>query len=524
MPTRSDSAADCADALGRPIVLLAATLALRLPALVRPYFFSSDEAVYSALAVRMLHGVDPYVGAVDHKPVGVDLLYAAVYAVTGPNHMFAIHVLLALVVWATALILARTAVLVSGNRAACLAGFFYVCASAAGMPRDVQPANTELLLNLPTAAAFWLVCRAVVRPVPDAKTESRDHLGWLAAAGVLTGIAGLFKYQASLAGVAWTIAVVQASGASSRTLRQLTALAAGFVVVAAGLCGYFYLRGEWDAFTFWGWRYNFSYIAALSARETAWNLLRRTGTMTLFWLPLVVLAIIAVRRRALPLIVIAWLACECIALSVGGRFFLYYYLIALPPLAVTAAIGAAAATMFRPGRRFTTSAGRAVAFFAAVSIAVSTTLAWTWQTIQPDFRREHDVESAVGEYVRTHSAPDDRLFVWGNASQIYYFADRVMGTRFAFCNYHTGKIWGSWAYEVDASDTSMFVVPRAWAELLDDLDRTPPTIIVDTGAGKLANFDRHPIGRYKELAARVAQGYRLDAVVAGVPIYRRQVR
>jgi len=524
MPTRSDSAVDCADALGRPFVLLAATVALRLPALVRPYFFSSDEAVYSALAVRMLHGVDPYVGAVDHKPVGVDLLYAAVYAVTGPNHIFAIHVLLVLVVWATALVLARAATLVSGNRAACLAGFFYVCASAAGMPRDVQPANTELLLNLPTAFALWLVSRALVRPVTDGRTESRDHLGLLAAAGVLTGIAALFKYQASLAGVAWAVAVVQASGASSRALRQLAALAVGFLVVAAGLCGYFYFRGEWDAFTFWGWRYNFSYIAALSARETVWNLARRTGTMTLFWLPLVILAGVGARRRALPLIVVSWLACECVALSVGGRFFLYYYLIALPPLAVAAAIGAAAADMFRPGQRFATSGGRAIAFLAAVSIVVSATLAWTWQSIDRDFRREHDVEVAVGEYVRTHSAPSDRLFVWGNASQIYYFANRVMGTRFEFCNYHTGKIWGSWAYAVDAGDTSMFVVPRAWAELLDDLDRTPPAFIVDTGAGRLANFDRHPIGRYKELAGRIAREYRLDAVVAGVPIYRRQAR
>ncbi len=114
--------------------------------------------------------------------------------------------------------------------------------------------------------------------------------------------------------------------------------------------------------------------------------------------------------------------------------------------------------------------------------------------------------------------------MWGNASQIYYFANRVMGTRFAFCNYHTGKIWGSWAYAVDAGDTSMFIVPRAWTELLEDIDRTPPAFIVDSGAGKLASFDRHPIARYPALAERVARGYTLDAVVAGVPIYKRQAR
>ncbi len=377
MPTRADAAVECGDGLGRPLVLLAATIALRLPALVRPYFFSSDEAVYSALAVRMLHGVDPYAGAVDHKPVGVDLFYAAVYAITGPNHILPIHLLLVLVVWATALLLARAAVLVSGHRAASLAGVFYVCASAAGMPRDVQPANTELLLNLPTAVALWCVCRAVIRPVLDRSSDrtsdraidSRDRLGLFLAAGALTGIAALFKYQASLAGIAWAVAVLQSSRASSRAARQLAALAAGFLVVVAALCGYFYVRGEWDAFTFWGWRYNFSYIAALTARETLWNLVRRTATMTLFWLPLVVLAAIAAWRRALPLLVVTWLACECAAVSVGGRFFLYYYLIALPPLAVAGAIGAASAGMFRAGRRLASRVELALATLAAVSIA-----------------------------------------------------------------------------------------------------------------------------------------------------------
>jgi hypothetical protein len=519
MPTRSDTAAEWANALGRPLILLAATLALRLPVLVRPYFFSSDEAVYSALAVRMLHGADPYAGAVDHKPVGVDLLYAAVYAITGPNHMFAIHALLIAVVWATAMLVGRIAVRLAPDRTASLAGLFYVCASAAGMPRDVQPANTELLLNLPTAAAAWLVCRAMATRQDDEVAHSTD-IGLLAAAGMLTGVAALFKYQAALAGVAWAMALVQQPRErwfSGRTVRRLSALAIGFAVVAAALCAYFFVRGEWDAFAFWGWRYNFTYISALSMREKVSNLLVRSGVVSLFWLPIVALAGVAVWRRQLPLLVAAWLAAECAALSVGGRFFLYYYLIALPPLSIAAVIGAKIVA-----RRRTVVV--ALAALGVVSLLVSATLVWRWQAIRPDFRREHDAELAVGEYVRAHSSPEDRLFVWGNASQIYYFANRVMGTRFAFCNYHTGKIWGSWSYAVDAGDTSMFVVPRAWSELLDDLDRAPPAFIVDTGAGRLANFDRHPIGRYEPLASRVAREYRLAAVVAGVPIYERQAR
>ena len=54
-------------------------------AIANPNALELDEGGGIRNAVVMLHGVDPYVGAVDHKPVGADLLYAAVYAVSGPN-------------------------------------------------------------------------------------------------------------------------------------------------------------------------------------------------------------------------------------------------------------------------------------------------------------------------------------------------------------------------------------------------------------------------------------------------------
>src|SRR4029453_12405354 len=99
----------------------------------------------------------------------------------------------------------------------------------------------------------------------------------------------------------------------------------------------------------------------------------------------------------------------------------------------------------------------------------------------------------------------------------------VRGTRFPFCTYQTGKIWGTPADAVDAGDTSMLVVPRAWTELLADLDRTPPTIIVDAATGRLDRFDEHPATRYAALVERLTK-YRMEAVIDGVPIYRLRSR
>jgi hypothetical protein len=87
--------------------VVAVTVATRLAALLAECFAFDDEAVYSALASRMLEGELPFAGAVDHKPPGLALTYAVVYAVFGRNRLFPVHVLLVAVVVATALVVAR---------------------------------------------------------------------------------------------------------------------------------------------------------------------------------------------------------------------------------------------------------------------------------------------------------------------------------------------------------------------------------------------------------------------------------
>jgi hypothetical protein len=507
-------------ALARPVPLLLTTLALRFSALVLPQFFSGDEATYSALAVRMLNGYVLYAGGVDHKPPGVDLLYAGVYALAGRNHILAVRALLILVVWATGMAVGRAAVALDGRRVASMAGLIYVCASSCGMPRDALPANTELFLNLPLALAAWIVAAVIARSHDADNGEpatERVVLAKLFAAGVLTGIAGLFKYQASLAGIAWAFAIFWAAPRSGRLRARLASLAAGFLLVATVLCGYFYARAAWDAFTFWGWRYNLIYISALTPLEKFTSFTASTLWIALFWAAPIALAAIAVRMRRLPALTVAWLVASYLAISVGGRFFRFYYLMALPPLSLAAAAGLPVLVERRWRLR------QPILAAGLLSLGISLGLPWTWNRLSPSFWREHEKVSAVGQYIKEHSSRDERVFVWGGSTQIYYFADRVMGTRFAFCNYHVGKIWGSWSYDVDAPDTSMFVVPRAWTELLDDLDREPPEIVVDAAAGGLGNFDRHPIARYPQLASRVARAYHLEATVAGVPIYRRVI-
>jgi hypothetical protein len=285
-------------------------------------------------------------------------------------------------------------------------------------------------------------------------------------------------------------------------------LAAGFAGVAAWLLLHYAAAHELDAFLFWGWRYNFSYIGSMPLPRQAARAFSRSVVMAVFWAPLVALV---GQRRPRPMapaaaVMAVWLGAMALAVTAGGRYFGNYYLMLLPPLAVLAGR--------LPVRRVAVGGAAAL---AAASIAA----AFFWPALRPDLAREDARYRDAGRWIRERTAPADRLFVWGDSAQLYVYSDRLMATRFAFANYHTGKIWGTGADEAGATARPDLVVPRAWDELLHDFQQAPPDVIVDAAAGGLHGFGGHGIDRYPELESIVAAGYREIGAPAGIPVYRR---
>src|SRR6476646_6887955 len=100
-----------------------------------------------------------------------------------------------------------------------------------------------------------------------------------------------------------------------------------------------------------------------------------------------------------------------IAVCIGGRFFGNYFLMLTPPLAILAATGLLA--LYDSDRR-----RRAVwlAATSAVFVLVSVVAAAEWDRIKPDSKRDDDRYRAAGEWIASHSRPDDRLLVWGDSA------------------------------------------------------------------------------------------------------------
>jgi 4-amino-4-deoxy-L-arabinose transferase-like glycosyltransferase len=448
--------------------------------------FPYDESHYAALAHKILAGATPYVGAVDHKPVGIELTYAGSFALLG-DHMWALRLFAMIVVAVTGWLLGKTSARIFGDERARVAGMIYVVASTWGMPGDVQSINTELFANGVLAlAAFALAMRPAAR------------WSWLAA-GALTAVAGIYRYPALLCGGAWAVYALVERAPRRTKLGRLVLLALGFSVIAAAYIGAFALAGAWDDFVFWGWRYNATYLAAPTAGEQLAACVRSVAITCAFWLPLLVW----VRPWRAPLAT-AWLGAALLAIVPGGRFFLHYFLAALPALAIVIA----------PALRERTRRRTIGLVLAGLVTAASTFIVWGYGWLDPGFTRDHAHYRAVGEYVRDHSTPSDRIFVWGS-SHMYYYSHRVMASRFWGCYYVTGIMWGS------SRDPSEFVVPRAWTELMDDLETARPLFILDESPAGLDGFEAHPMLSYAPMADLIAAHYKVVAVVDGVVVYRR---
>jgi 4-amino-4-deoxy-L-arabinose transferase-like glycosyltransferase len=194
------------------IVFGALALATRLPGLISSRVYNADEATLAVGAQSLLDGGELYETIIDRKPPLVFLLYSGVFRLTGTDDLRPVRLLAAVIVVATAVLIAREAGDRFGRRAAIPAGALYVLGSVAMMPDDAQAANFEIFMMAPTVLAVrWA------------------RKGFAARSGAAVAVAAMCKQPAgaTLIPVAW---LVQRNG---RGWRDVGRCIAGSAVAAA---------------------------------------------------------------------------------------------------------------------------------------------------------------------------------------------------------------------------------------------------------------------------------------------------
>lgn len=499
-------------------------IVLRLPA-VRISILNEDEALYATAAAAMHEGELPYHAGVESKPPGIFFLYQAGFALVGRYQMQGLHALTILWVLATGLFLALCARRAAGPRAALLAALFYYVFVTVQDPK-VLATQCELLFSLPLAAAA-----ALLLTMQDRRTVAQLLMSF--AAGSLCALATLIKPTAVslfLAALAWLVVVRPLSLGGKAVLPGMklsAAITAGFATIWGLVALYFKHLGVWDDLVYWTFQWTtltyiptgfatFSWLGRFAVAYGLW------GAACIVLLVLALRAVVTCTRKDVDsTVVVSLLATWSIAAFagtlLGGRFFDHYFPALVTPLSGLA--GIAAASLDLSWRRWST---RLMVLGTIVPAMVCFILALNFDAAEKLFSDTRLPYDDVECYVKEHTRPTDRIFVWGHSPLIYVASDRLAATRYLTCNYLTGYAAIGLGQSLPPEVEDRLGVPDGFPTLVRDLEEHRAELIIDTAPGNQPHWRRYPIERYPLLYDYVSAHYVREAVVGQNVIYRRK--
>ncbi len=491
--------------------LAALVLLTRLPGFLFG-LVNIDECDFTILARALARGERLYVDVADIKP---PLAYLAFLPSGLAFDIWPMRVAGVLLVLGTALLARAAARRWTGDeRVGWCAAFASVLAGMVELPS----VSAELVMNLPAAAALLLFVRA--------RREGRPGLDL--AAGLCVGVASLVKHQAAVLDLGLGLALLWhawdvAGEERRRTVRGFLLLAAGSVAPWLATAGWFAAAGRFAPFYDWVFARNFLYVSRLPGDAALPRFVASfaeciLGATLVLWVlaareaPGAVRAPDPVRRGLLLTLLLTW-----VPVSAGGRFYEHYFLQFAPPLAVLAAPGLARLAEAWPALGRWRRAGLAALLILP---AVATTGYGFARGLLRDLPGQEPRSRELAAWLRLHTAPEDRLFVWGHYSPIYYLAQRLPGTRYLTCSVHEGNF--DPGHLPPGFDAAAHRSDRDVRATLEDLERNRPAIFVDTAPADIHHWSRVPLSAFPDLERYLRAHYAPVAAPGGAVVYRRR--
>ena len=497
------------------LAIVAASAAVRWPGLTQGRFASHDVGgiLYNAMLLRS--GGLPYVDSVEFKAPGSFYL-AALLAGPEGRDIAALQLAANLVGLTSLALVAALAWRLWGAGAAVAAAALFALHDA---HLDSMDANYVTWALLPQVAAALLAVAAGRRRAREPVPSAMSFVTWLAS-GALCGLAALCKQPA---GVVLAPVLVHAL----RREAGWDARAGLGVVLGAALAhapiGLHYLaRGHLAELlggyvgSAWGLAY-IEHHAGTPLVRAAWEGL--AATLHFLALPLALAGFTAAARprglapgrRAELRMLWIWTAAGLVGAAVGLRYYKGYFLAVLPPLCLLAAApwGLLGAAVWRRGP---------VRWLAAPALALLLArAALVLHATRVDRARPHDDGARkLAAHIARHSAPGERIWVWG---------------------WH---LWGVYAYSGRLSASPIYKTPGLLTRFDDDTWRrpgSPPVLLTDSPYAAVLLRDLEaarpvfialggsvPRDRFLALRRLLVAGYERDrgVTVGKVELWRRR--
>jgi hypothetical protein len=405
---------------------------------------AEDSGVFFYAAQRLLDGGAPYRDIWDHKPPGVYFIDAIGIAIGGQTGVWFVQ-LASLI--AAALIGHRALRREFGVAAGLVGSLAWLVALPRLFLADAAQTSFVEFYALPLQFGVLLLFGVPLR-------RSRA-----VGIGVLGGAALLFK--PTLIGIVVAVGLVTLVRSRRAAVMPLVLIALGALVPLAIVAAWAAARGVLAEMVDQAVVYNRAYagFAPLSDRiDAVLSGLRLT-------LPsgLAVVAVgawlyaIASRRFAPTPVGVALVAFPLeIVLSTWGRGYHYYFIPWLPAMAVLTAFAASELLRVVPSRLARPALATLVLLMSVQPALLVSRLAQT--------TADGRIHSAAA-YLAANSRPQDTVLIWGSHAEVLFLADRLSPTRYV--------------YQYAAVSTRGYATPARVEELLADLHRARPALIVD---------------------------------------------
>lgn len=500
------------------LIYLLTSLVFRFPSLFMDYA-DIDEVMWGLFANAIVDGQTPYQGVMGEKPPLLYLIYSLVFFLFGKHNYFAVHVLGIFWTALTAYFVHFLVLKPSNLKTAFLAAMASIIfGSALGF--RIMATTGELLMNLPLVLSALFFWRAILG----------GRFGWFFVAGISATLAALFRQQSVMQMGVFAVFILMIYIREKdfrhffkKVAHPFLGLFLGACLVLAACLAYILATGAWDDFYLWVIKHNYFYIkSGFSNKNVLDNFIKRNMHVLFMTLPLWVLGIARMKsivsgwrenwseHSRFELFIFLYFLASLLAVIPGGRFFEHYYLQAIPPLSILAALQLASGKTGWLVQKYSTL----FVIFLFVRIPF---IPLEMGTHLGDYSV---INRTVGNYIRDHSMDSDRIFIWGWNQGIYYYSGREPASRFISADFLTGRSPSQ--SELIRKDTTDNVTPSSWEMLLDDFALHKPLYILDTAPGNYHHYERYPIDKYPILKQLIDNEYFLEKSIQGINLYRQR--
>lgn len=419
----------CSYAILLLIILFSAAVRFRL----RDFPLERDEGEYAYAGQLILQSIPPYQLAYNMKLPGTYAAYALLMGVFGQTAS-GIHIGVLFINAATIILVYFLAVRFSGWPSGIVAAASY---SLLSMNQTIlgMAGHAEHFVLLPALAGILVLLKAV-------ELRRKDLLFW---SGVLLGLSFLMKQPAIafvLFGGIYLVVLERQEIEWRRLWTRVGIYSSGAVLPFLLTCLIVLKAGVFGKFWFWTFSYAAQYASSVNFDAALqlfrFGFVRAVGDGLLIWMIAaagLVLLFVNRARRERAVFVGGFFLFSFIAVCPGFHFREHYFILMLPAVSLLSGIAVTTVTkmLLKDGITFLRFVP-ALCFIVACSLQIVRQRDFLFRmdplTASRSVYGENPFPEAVeiGDYIKAHSTPADRVAVLGSEPEIYFYSQRHSAT------------------------------------------------------------------------------------------------